>query len=702
MARKDFRVGVDIGGTFTDIVLLDDSGGVLIKKISSSVENYAHAIAAGLTEIFEDHAIGGAQIAALMHGTTVASNAILELKGARVGLIASKGFRDILDIRNLRMPSLYDLTWNKPPPLVERYLRRVVDERVNSAGEIVKALDPDDAARQVDALLEEDVESIAVCLINSYANPVHERLIAQIIKDRAPGLSHCISFDVLPEIKEYERTSTTVVNTYVLPIVERYLSSLREGLDHYGVRAPLLIMQSNGGLTPAEEAMQKPVNIVESGPAAGVVGAHAIATHFQEPNIISFDMGGTTAKASLIESGEYTRTREYSVGGGIMMGSRLLTGAGYLLGVPAIDLAEVGAGGGSIVSIDAGGSIQVGPQSAGAEPGPVCYDKGGVEPTVTDANVALGYLNPNHLCGGEFAVNAALGEAAFTSRIAVPLGLELAHAAYAARQVTIANMIRAIRAVSSERGRDPRDYVLFAFGGNGALFAAGMAQALNMRRILIPPAAGLFSAFGLLYAEVEHHYSRTLRVMLDDTQPSHIEAAFLTLEKTAGEQLKKDGFDAQRVTLQRRASLHYRGQRYELELALESKTIDTTSIVRLQEAFGLEHERIYGHRANADEPVELVNIQIIARGIGDHHRVPDRLSVSARKNAAVSATSRAAYFGPDMGWIDTPVLQRNALENGLAGPCIVEEYDATCLVPPQTRASLDVSGNIVLELQSGG
>ena len=356
---KQFRVGVDIGGTFTDIVFLADDGSVVAKKIPSSVDDYAQAIVAGLAALFDEQTIAAPQIAEILHGTTIASNAILELKGARVGLIGTKGFRDILEIRNLRMPSLYDLTWNKPPPLVERYLRRVVDERISSRGEVVKALDPDDARSQVRALLEEGVDAIAVCLINSYANPTHEQTISRIVKQLAPHLPHCISFDVLPEIKEYERTSTTVVNTYILPIVERYLGSLRQGLDQNGIASPLLIMQSNGGLTPAEEAARKPVNIVESGPAAGVVGAQAISKLLGVANIISFDMGGTTAKASLIEDGEYTRSREYSVGGGIMMGSRLLTGAGYLIGVPAIDLAEVGAGGGSIVSIDAGGHCRL-------------------------------------------------------------------------------------------------------------------------------------------------------------------------------------------------------------------------------------------------------------------------------------------------------------------------------------------------------
>ena len=455
-----YRAGVDIGGTFTDIVLLGHDGEVVSKKISSSVENYALAIVDGLEALFAEQGVAPGEVAEIMHGTTVASNAILERSGARVGLVTSRGFRDVLELRNLRMPRLYDLTWEKPPPLVERYLRVTVDERVNAAGEVVRPLDRDDARRALRRLLDEGVDAIAICLINSYVNPCHERLLAEVAAEVAaevdPGLPCCTSFDVQPEIKEYERTSTTVVNAYVLPTVRRYLETLREGLYARGVSAPLHIMQSNGGLTPAAQAASKPVDIVESGPAAGVVGARAVARQSGIENVISFDMGGTTAKASLIEGGEYTRTREYSVGGGIISGSRLLTGSGYLLNVPAIDLAEVGAGGGSILWIDDGGSMQAGPKSAGARPGPACYGLGGEAPTITDANVVLGYLNPAHLCGGELPIDARGSRRAIETSIAGPLGLDVEHASWGARQVAIASMIRAIRAVSSERGRDPR------------------------------------------------------------------------------------------------------------------------------------------------------------------------------------------------------------------------------------------------------
>ena len=692
--RSKFRVGVDIGGTFTDIVLLDDDGNVISKKVSSSVENYALAIVEGLESMFAEHGVAPDAVAEVMHGTTVASNAILQLAGARVGLVTSKGFRDVLELRNLRMPRLYDLTWEKPPPLVERYLRMVVDERVNAAGKVVRPLAREDARRAVRRLLEEGVDAIAVCLVNSYANPVHERIVAEVVEELAPNLTCCTSFDVLPEIKEYERTSTTVVNTYVLPIVERYLKTLREGLDSRGVSAPLLIMQSNGGLTPDAEAAAKPVNIVESGPAAGVVGARAIARQSGLENVISFDMGGTTAKASLVERGEYTRTREYSVGGGIMTGSRLLTGGGYLLNVPAIDLAEVGAGGGSIIHIDAGGSMQVGPKSAGARPGPVCYGLGGDAPTVTDASVALGHLNPSFLCGGELPIDAEASRRTLADAIARPLGLTLEHAAWGARQVAIANMIRAIRAVSSERGRDPRDYALFAFGGNGALFATGMATELGMKTIVVPPAAGLFSAFGLLYAEIEHHYSRTVRRVLHDADPNSIDAIFAELEAQADAQLAADGFDTAHRACTRSAMQHYQGQIYELEVPVPAARIDRAALDALAESFGREHEQTYGHRAGAGEPVELVTAQVLGRGLSERPRVPDRLSLAARE---VESGTRRAYFGRTHGWIDAPVVARAALAGG-EGPCIVEEYDSTCLVPPGVRATVDGRGNLLLLL----
>jgi N-methylhydantoinase A len=511
----------------------------------------------------------------------------------------------------------------------------------------------------------------------------------------------CISAEVLPEIKEYERTSTTVINAYVRPIVEKYLSRLTAELDRIGVGAPLLLMQSNGGLTTAKAAAVTPMNIIESGPAAGVVGVQALTRQIGIGKAISFDMGGTTAKASIIEDGAVSRALEYSVGGGVMIGSRLLSGAGYALKVPAIDLAEVGAGGGSIISIDAGGALQVGPHSAGAFPGPVCYDIGGTEPTLTDANVVLGYLNPDHLVGGSVKLNAAKARSAVTERIAGPLGISAEDAARGAYLIAASNMIRAIKAVSSERGRDPRDYALVAFGGNGPLFAAAMAEALMMRRVLVPPSAGVFSSYGLLYSEVAYHFTKTRKALLAALDPAEIGAILGGLETQARTRLREDGFAGDRIELTRAAMLHYQGQSFELEVPVPAGRIDRAALAALDQAYGVEHEKTYGHRAGADEPVELVTLKVVGRGVPEIPRAALAAKAAPPEGIDITNPLRRAYFGPAIGWRDTGVINRADLATPRAGPCIIEEYDSTCIVPPGSVASLDRFGNIVIAVGAG-
>ncbi|MFL2934073.1 MAG: hydantoinase/oxoprolinase family protein [Thalassobaculaceae bacterium] len=691
-----FRVGIDIGGTFTDIVFLNSEGRLFTKKVPSSVDNYARAIVEGMAEVFDEASITPKDIRELRHGTTVASNAILELKGARVGLITSAGFRDVLEIRTLRMPRLYDLAWEKPPSLVERYLRQVVDERINANGVIERRPQRSEVEQVVRRLLDEKVEAIAICLINAYANPDNERFVEDIVREMAPDIPLCISADVLPEMKEYERTSTTVINAYVLPVVGTYLTALRKGLDEDGISAPIYLMQSNGGLTTSETASKLPMHIIESGPAGGVIGSQAISKASGLKNVITFDMGGTTAKTSMIARGEVTRALDMQVGGGIMHGSRLMTGAGYALKVPAIDLAEVGAGGGSILSIDAGGSLRAGPESAGASPGPVCYDAGGESPTITDANIILGYLNPNHLVGGAVKLNKEKAAGLFKEKIADPLGLSLEEAAYGAHLISASNMIRAIKAVSTERGRNPQNYSLFAFGGNGPLFASGMADAIGIKQVIVPPSPGLFSSFGLLYADVEHHYSRTFRRLLTDADPQELTKAWEGLAKEAIDELNKEGFSDASAVIERSASLHYKGQIYELSVPAPSGNFDAKKLAELSESFGQEHEIVYGHRAGPEEPVELVNIAVIGRGIPDSSRVPKKLY--AEEALKPFDRNRKAYFGKDHGWVDTPILGRDDLQKKYSGPVIIEEYDATCLIPPKAEAHLDSFGNIVIDL----
>jgi N-methylhydantoinase A len=691
-----FRAGVDIGGTFTDIVLLGEGGERYTKKVSSTVDDYARAIVDGLAQLLAEIGGGEARIERLLHGTTVASNAILEHKGAKTGLITTRGFRDVLEIRNLRMPRLYDMSWTKPPPLVERRLRVEVDERVNAQGEIERPLDEASVDKAVRFLLAEGVEAIAVCLLHSYLNPAHEERVKEIVAALVPATTLCISAEVLPLINEYERTSTTVINAYVRPIVERYLNRLIGEASQIAGAAPLLLMQSNGGLTTAKAAAVTPMHIIESGPAAGVVGVQALCRRIGILKAISFDMGGTTAKASLIENGEVTRAAEYQVGAGIVLGSRLLSGAGYTLKVPAIDLAEIGAGGGSLLWIDAGGALQVGPESAGASPGPVCYDQGGSEPTITDANLVLGYLNPGHLVGGALKLNAGKARAAIAEKIAKPLGMSLEAAAYGAHLIAGSNMIRALKAVSSERGRDPREYALVAFGGNGPVFAAGMAEAIGISRVLIPPSAGVFSSFGLLYAEIEYYFTRTRKRLLRTTAPAELQQVLAGLESDARTRLGEDGFAPDRIDIRRFASLHYQGQSFELRVPVAAGVLDATALTAIEEAFGVEHERTYGHRAGVDEPVELVSLEVIGRGLSAE---PPGLMAAAASRApdiAIASPSRRAYFGPAYGWIDATVVNRSALKAPHDGPCIVEEYDATCLVPPGWAGRLDEFSNIAM------
>jgi len=450
-------IGVDIGGTFTDAVLLGRDGTLITLKFPTRVGDLALNVAGGVGELLKAAGRPPDSAGAVVHGTTLATNTILEFDGARTGLITTQGFRDVLELRRIRMPELYNLRWDKPRPLVPRRRRREVRERVNFRGEVLIPLDLDEVRRVVGGLVEQGVESLAVCLHNSYANPAHERAIGDLVRRGFPDLELSLSVDVLPEIREYERTSTTVVNAYIKPVMRAYMASLVSHCRQLGVRAPLLIMRSGGGVMTAPAAAERPVHIVESGPAAGVIAARRLAAEMELPNVITFDMGGTTAKASIIEDGRVTRAPEFEVGGGMSMASRFISGGGYTIRIPVIDIAEVGAGGGSLVVLDEGGALRVGPRSAGASPGPVCYGAGGEEPTVTDANLLLGYLNPRHLIDGGLPLDRERAAEVFQKRVADPLHHSLEQAAYGVHQVASANMIRAIRSVSTERGRDPRE-----------------------------------------------------------------------------------------------------------------------------------------------------------------------------------------------------------------------------------------------------
>jgi len=683
------RIGIDIGGTFTDLVAIDAGGSVRTHKIASTPNDYGEGIVAGLRALLPD----GARVSEVLHGTTVGSNTVLEGKGARTALITTRGFRDILEIRDLRMPVLYDLRWTKPRALVERRLRLEVTEKLRPDGSVSVPLDIASVDAAIAMLRAENVQSVAICLLHSYANPAHERAVAERVSAALPNVAISVSHEILPEIKEYPRTSTTVINAYVQPVVRAYITALDARLRALGIATGLQLMQSNGGLASAEFAAAAPAHIIESGPAAGVVGGAALARRLHEKRLITFDMGGTTAKAGLVEDGEVLRSEAIEVGGGVMVGSRLLVGAGYMLKLPAIDLAEVGAGGGWICRLDAAGAPKVGPDSAGAEPGPVCYGRGGTAPTITDCSLVLGYLDPGGLVGGALKVDIEAARAAIARDLAEKLRCSVEEAAFGMLRLASATMMRAIRAVSVERGRDPRQFALLAFGGNGPLFAAGIAAELGIARVIVPPMPGLFSAFGLLVADAEHHATQSLRTRLSHADPAQIASVLASLAEAGAQRLTRDGFSPDRQNFRRAASARYVGQSSEIEVPLPDAADAVTLLARLPSLFATEHERTYGFRAPDDEQVELIGLSVIARGTPERPRLPERIPPIAAKVPA----SRRAWF-PDAGWIDTPVVDRTALSAPRVGPLIIQEYDATCLVPRGATVALDAFGNVRVTL----
>jgi N-methylhydantoinase A len=568
------RIGIDIGGTFTDVVAIGEDGRMALCKLPSTPGDYGRAIVDGVSRVAKGSV---AEVTEVIHGTTVATNAVLSGTGARTGLITTRGFRDVLEIGRLRMPRLYDLSWEKPKPLVPRYLRLEVNERIGADGEVMEALDEESVHLAIERLIEERVVSVAVCLLNAYVNPSHEVRIGELLR-AARRWTVTLSSEVLPEIKEYERTSTTVINAYVMPVVRSYLSDLRARLQNLDIDAPLRIMQSAGGVTEAMTAVERPVQILESGPAAGVVAAAALGRRIGCGDLIAFDMGGTTAKASLIEDGRISRISDYEVGGGLSVAGRLMGGGGYAIRVPCIDLAEIGAGGGSILHVDGGGALQVGPASAGADPGPVSYRRGGYRPTLTDASLLLGYLNPDGPAGSSLPLDVAPARSAMREWVASRMDVGEDEAALGAHRIAVARMVRAVRAVSSERGRDPRGYLLLAFGGSGPLHAVGMARALGIQRVLVPPAPGLFSAIGLVSAGLQYDLARTCLKQLTETEPVELQRAFEEMAVEARERLPGSA-------IENTVDLRYAGQSYELSIRTTDKPVERRHPGRSQGRF---------------------------------------------------------------------------------------------------------------------
>lgn len=683
-----FRLAVDIGGTFTDVVLLAPDGRLATTKVPSTPDDYARGVIEGCRQVLMRENVAASEVAEMLHASTVATNAILEGKGARTALVTTQGFRDVLELRRIRVPRLYEPLYRKPAPLVPRRHRFEVAERIGPRGDVLQALDEaafEEIASRIDAA---GIEAVAVCFLHSYANPDHERRAGALLRALLPGRFVTLSVDVLPEIREYERTSTTVINAYVAPPVSRYLTSLRTGLDREGITAPLFMMQSSGGILDLETVLQRPALVVESGPAAGVIGAGYVGRRAGLENIIALDVGGTTAKASVVERGRYLTTDEYEVGGGISLSSRLMKGGGYALRLPVIDISEVGTGGGSIVRLNAAGNISVGPQSAGAMPGPVAYGRGGVDPTVTDANVALGYLNPVAIAEGTVAIDLAGASASVQRELADPLGRSVEEASYGVLAIANALMARSVRSVTTSRGRDPRDFALLAFGGGGGLHAVGLAASLGMRRVIVPQAAGVFSAFGLLYSEIEFAQSQGLLTQLDATDATKIEDAFATLEAGVLHHLERP---AETIRLRRRVDLRYAGQAFELAVDMPEGAFDASMCDALAAAFDDEHARTYGHSLPRAHPREIVTLRVIGTVITER---PE--SHLAARDGQHSVASRPAFFG-DEGWLDTRIVDRHQLSTPLAGPVIVEEPDATTVVPPGWTASLDDRLNILID-----
>ena len=695
-------VGFDVGGTFTDIAAIDSAGRVSIHKVLSTSNDYSDAICTGLETMVGAGDVNPSDVRHLVHAATIATNTVITGTGARVGLITTEGFRDVLEIGRLRYPRLYDMEWEKPPTLVPRHLRREVVERIDFQGRVITALDLASVEEATARLLAAKVDSIAICLLNSYVNPEHEHRIAEHIRARAPAMDLSISSEVLPEVKEFERTSTTVINAYVKPVVAHYLSNLETRLAAMGLTAPITVMQSSGGTVRTGAAKERPVFSIESGPAAGVVGAAEFGKSLGLANLISFDMGGTTAKTCLIENGAPRLTSEYEVGGGLNIGHRLLRGGGYLLRVPAIDLAEIGAGGGSIAWIDRGGALRVGPQSAGADPGPACYQRGGTAPTVTDANVVLGYLNPRYLVGGELEIDSSLAEKAVNDHIAGPLSLDTEVAALGVHTIVNSNMVRAVRAVSSEIGRDPGDFVLFAFGGSGPVHCAALAREAKVPHVVVPPAPGVFSALGLLVSTVEHQYVQTFWRDFESADPAAIDGHFQRLGSEALETLQGEGFSAEQTTIQRFVDLRYPGQTSEITIEVPDGDMSAELFGVLAEAFHGEHENTYGHRSQEGEKVEIVNVRLRARGLSDDEFTPGLLAAAggrAGRHRADRPASRSAYFGEAHGWTEAPLVERADLDaSPRAGPLIVEEYDTTVVVPPDAAVFVDEANNIRIDI----
>jgi N-methylhydantoinase A len=681
------RLGVDIGGTFTDATLVDEAtGAVRIAKVSSTPRDPSAGFMDATRRILDEAGVGGEALRYVVHATTVATNSIIEGKVARAGFVTTEGFRDLLEIGRQVRPTLYDVHFEKPRPLVPRNLCFGVRERLEPDGSALVPLDETSVRAVAARLRDEGVEAVAVCLLHAYVNGEHERRVGEILREALPETPISLSSEVAPEFREYLRASTTVINAGIQPVVARYLANVEQRLREAGVEAELLVMQSSGGIFSSGAAATRPVFMVESGPAAGVIAAAALGEALGQPDLISFDMGGTTAKVGLVQDGAPTVTKDYQVGAAARAGIGGLALSGYPVRTPVIDLVEIGAGGGSIAWIDSGGLLRVGPQSAGADPGPVCYARGGEEPTVTDANLVLGRLNPAYFLGGEIALDVDRARAAIEERCAGPLALSLVEAAHGIVEIANAAMVNALHLISVQRGYDPRDFLLVAFGGAGPSHANALARDAELPAVLVPTSPGIFSATGLLSTDLKRDYTAAMVQRIDALEQGAPEAAFALMEDQGRRDLAREGLDAEDVTFARQLELRYVGQSYEL-------TVPAEDVEAAVAGFHAEHDRAYGF-SSEDEPVELVNLRLTAVGRIAKPQLP-RLE---RNGGVQPRHRRPVYFAEAGDFVECAVYDRYALGAGteLTGPAVVEELDSTTVVHPGFRAGVDEYGNLVL------
>ncbi len=695
MPDKCYRLGCDIGGTFTDFVLLnDETGEIKINKCLTTPTDPSDAVAQGIGELEQKVPDLTGRLDEVIHGTTLVINAIIERKGASTGLITTKGFRDVLELGREIRYAPYDIFAEFPEPLIPRSRRLEVDERVRSDGTVLKPLDPKEAREVVRRLMDMGVESIAVCLINSFENPAHEMMIKDIIEEEAPDLSVSVSYKVLPQIREYERTSTTATNAYVKPLTGRYLSKLEGRLRSIGINAQLFIMLSSGGITSVDTAAEFPVRIIESGPTAAVISGQYYGKMFGLPEMFCFDMGGTTAKSCLIQGGVAGVVPTFEVG----RVQRFMKGSGLTIQVPVVDLMEIGAGGGSIAKVSRLGTLQVGPESAGADPGPVCYGRGGERPCVTDADLLLGYLDAGYFLGGEMALDREGAARAVEEQIAGPLGVSFIQAVWGIHDLINETMAAAAKTHIAEKGGNPNVVTVSAFGGAGPVHAYGLAKKLGAPRLIVPPNAGVGSALGFFTAPRAFDLVRSHKVSLAEVDFKEIEAIFQELEVEGSRTLQKTGA-ASDVLYERSVDMRFVGQGSETNVAVLETDVSSVAPETVRSRFDEIYKRLYG-RTYPESPVEFINFRVRAKLPERLLKLPKIARKSGGRLEDAVKGRREAFSGIAKEFIPHTVYDRYRLFPGVSfqGPAVIEERESTLIVGEDASVSVDDYGFLWIDL----